>query len=356
MFVRIKKGFLENVLVNSNGYLDKKDVSNITSHVLISASGGVVEFRATDNEIGLIYRIDECEIGEEGSATVNGKKLLDNIRNLKDEEIELKSENSWIYVTQGKSRLKLPMQNANEFPQFPSKSGKKRFNINAAQLSKNLKRVAETIDSTIPKREVTGALIDVNESFINLVATDTKMLSIYKMESNGGEKERIIIPKKAILEIQKIFFENDIEIYCNENIFIAVGAKFEFFTKIINGKYPEYQKLGNDEAIELITLNKEIFKEEFEKVSKIFEIVKITFLPNEIVFESQNDDGSEAKNSVELATGIKSEEISFGIKSKYLNDFLKNAEEGEFSLKYSGKSRPVVLESGKLKSIIVTNF
>lgn len=356
MFISIKKTLLENVLVNCNGYLDKKDISNVTSHILINAANDKIIFKATDNEIGLTYQIDDCVISQEGVATVNGKKFLDIVRSLKDEMIDIKAQNNYIHITQSNYSQKLPMQNANEFPDFPSKEGKKKFNINAALLSKNLKKISETIDQTIPKREVTGALIDVNENFINLVATDTKMLSIYKMESNSQQKEQIILPKKAVLEIQKIFFENDIEIFCNENTFIAVGANFEFFTKIINGKFPDYTKIANDEAVESFKLKKEDFKDEFERASKNYDIVKIIFNKNEIIFESKTDDGSEVKNKIEVNTNIKGEEISFGIKSKYLNDFLKNAEEDEFELKYSGKNRPIVLLSGKLKSIIVTNF
>lgn len=47
---------------------------------------------------------------------------------------------------------------------------------------------------------------------INLVATDTKRLAIVKIEQENDHDFSLIIPKKAISEIQKLFFDS-IEIF-----------------------------------------------------------------------------------------------------------------------------------------------
>ncbi|OCS15926.1 hypothetical protein CFF98v445_04815 [Campylobacter fetus subsp. fetus] len=57
MKVLIKKNVLESIVINTNPYLDKKDLSSITSHIFLSARDGVLNIKATDNEIGLEYKV-----------------------------------------------------------------------------------------------------------------------------------------------------------------------------------------------------------------------------------------------------------------------------------------------------------
>ena len=80
------------------------------------------------------------------------------------------------------------------------------------------------------------------DNSINLVATDTKRLAIMQIEQPTEHNFTLIIPKKAISEIQKLFFDN-IEIFYDENTLIANSAHFTFYTKLINGKFPDYARI-----------------------------------------------------------------------------------------------------------------
>ena len=53
MKVSIKKSILENMLLNTQPYLEKKDLSQITSHVLMMTENNEFVLKATDYEIGL---------------------------------------------------------------------------------------------------------------------------------------------------------------------------------------------------------------------------------------------------------------------------------------------------------------
>ncbi len=55
MKVSIKKSILENMLLNIQPYLEKKDLSQITSHVLLMTEESQFVIKATDYEIGLCY-------------------------------------------------------------------------------------------------------------------------------------------------------------------------------------------------------------------------------------------------------------------------------------------------------------
>lgn len=100
MKVLINKNMLESIVTNTNPYLEKRDLSAITSHIYISAKDGVLNIKATDHEIGLAYKLSNAKIVDEGYATANGKKLLDIIKSLKDEEVTLETVNNYLYIKQ----------------------------------------------------------------------------------------------------------------------------------------------------------------------------------------------------------------------------------------------------------------
>ena len=352
MKVLIKKNILETIIINTSSYLDKKDLSSITSHIFINAKDSTLTIKATDNEIGLSYKSQNVNIVDEGIATANGKKLLDIIKSLKDGEVILETIQNHLYIKQNNSKYRLPMQKADDFPDFPTIENKKRFNINAANLGKSLKKITNSIENTNSKIELTGALIDIKNNNINLVGTDTKRLSVYTLDiESQSEPFSIIIPKKAIVEIQKIFYEN-IEIYYDENIFIAISQNFEFFTKLINGRYPDYERVIPKESKININLNREKMIEGIKTISMLSEIIKITINKENITFESINNDNSEAKTVIEQKFDIE-DNIILGVKNRFILDFLSSIEDSEFTLSYNDVGLPFVLSSEELKTVIM---
>ena len=242
MKVAINKNALESVINNANPYLEKRDLSAITSHIFIAAKDGILNVKATDHEIGLAYKLSNVKIIDEGNATANGKKLLDIIRSLKDEEVTLETLNNYLYIKQKNSKYKLPMYKFEDFPNFPTVENKNKFEVDAVMLGRSLKKIFPSIDNNNPKFELNGAFIDIKQNYINIVGTDTKRLSVFRLETPTQSEFSLIIPKKAIGEIQKLFFDK-IEIYYDDTTLIAQSSNFEFFTKLINGKFPDYNRV-----------------------------------------------------------------------------------------------------------------
>ena len=347
----INKNVLESIVTNTNPYLEKRDLSAITSHISISTKDGALSIKATDHEIGLAYKLTNVKISDEGYATANGKKLLDIIKSLKDEEVTLETVNNYLYIKQKNSKYKLPMYKFEDFPQFPEVEGKSKFDVDAVMLGRSLKKILPSIDTNNPKYELNGALLDIRHNFINIVGTDTKRLSIFKFETPTEKEFSIIIPKKAINEIQKLFFDK-IEIYYDENTLIAQSQNFEFFTKLINGKYPDYDRVVPKEIKKRLLLNRDKMMDAIRTISMLSDQMKITFAPDTISFESIIEDNSEAKTTIEYQTGLE-EEFCIGVKNRYLIDFLTSIEDDNFELGFNDANLAFVVSSKELKTVIM---
>jgi len=351
MKISINKNVLETVLLNTQPYLEKKDLSQITSHLYISSLEDTFVVKATDFEIGLEFTTKNIKIIDAGVATANGKKLLDIIKILKDDEVILETINDYLYIKQNSSKFKLPMFNPNEFPEFPKIEEKPKFELNSTLLVRSIKKISSAIDSNNPKFELNGALIDIRDGFLNLVATDTRRLAVVRLENQIEDNFSLIIPKKAIAEIQKLFF-NDIEMFYDQNTLIAKSNNFQFFTKLLNGKFPDYERIIPKEKNFRLLLNREKMIEAIKQISIVSNEMKITFKPNTILFESLNDDNIEAKTEIEFTTGLDNE-IFLAVNSRYLLDFLSNIEESNFTLGFNDTGLPFSLESENFMTIVM---
>ncbi|MCF6330154.1 MAG: DNA polymerase III subunit beta [Sulfurimonas sp.] len=351
MQITISKSILENILIHSLPFLEKKDTSQITSHVYLNASNNQLTLKATDYEIGFLVSTNNLTINEEGSITANGKKFLDIVRILKDDNINLELKNDNLYISQAHSKFKLPIFSYNEFPEFPSFEGKDRISIESHSLIESLKKITPAIDNNNPKFELNGALIDIKQNEINFASTDTRRLAIVTVPNNGEKELSIILPKKAIIEIQKLFFDN-IELYYDETNLIIRSEQYIFFTKLINGKFPEYSRIIPKETTNNLTLPKALMIESIKQITTISTDVKITFLYDTITFESLSDDNIEAKTDINHATGF-DEPFSIAVNSKYILDFLNAINGTEFNIGLNDSNLPFILSENNFKTIVM---
>jgi len=346
MHIKIQKPVFESIINQIVPFTEKKDNTQITSHVLIIAEDNLI-LKATDKEIGIKIKTN-AEILEKGKITINAKKLNDIIKALQNKEIEIKKENDKIVITQDTSVYKLATFNADEFPEFPNPDDLNKLETDNNEFIDGIKKVFPVIDNNNPKYELNGALFDINEK-TNFVSTDTRRLAVYKSNANGKEA-KIIVPKRSISEIKRIFNE-DMQIFYDDVYLILKDENILFFTKLINGKYPAYEKIIPQSFKYELTLPKNEFLSHLKQINIISNEVKITITRKKIIFESISDDIMEAKTSFDINTNI--EEFTFAVNSRYLMDFLNTINSENFELCLNEPNIPFELKDGNFITIVM---
>ena len=352
MNITISTSILDNIITNLQPFLDKKDASQITSHIYLETNENHLICKATDFEIGLCTSTSSLNIIEQGMATVNGKQFLDIIKHLKEGEVSLSTKEDNIHIKQDKSSFKLPMFNAQEFPNFPEYENAPKIEVNSQQFIASMKKIFPVIDTNNQKKELNGALLDIKEYSYNFVATDTKRLAIIKFENPAVNKLSLIFPKKAITEIQKLFFDS-LELYYTEKNIIIKSKDYIFFSHLINGKFPDYEKIIPKKAEIELTLSKTKIIEGIKIINSITNDVKITFRTNEILFESLSNDNLEARTQIEINLPI-NDEIIMGVNSRHILEFLAQINTAEFTWELNTQQNtPFVLKSENFSTIIM---
>ncbi len=351
MQIATKKDVIESILINSQAFLEKKDPTNITSHIYIDASNEDVIIKATDSEIGLEVRSNQFQIITPGIFTANGKKLLDIVRSLRDDTIEFIVEDSNLLIIQNSTKFKLPTFSYSEYPTFPTIDNKSKISLDSLSLIKSLKKIIPAIDVNNPKYELNGALIDIKRDKTLFVGTDTRRLAIVELNNKSDEELSLIIPKKAIIEIQKLFLDQ-IDIFYDENTIIIKNEQFFIFSRLINGKFPNYERIIPNMTKYNLTIPKKEILDAMKVVNIISPEIKITFENNLITLESLNGDIQEAKTTIETPISI-DEKYAMGVNSKYLFDFISQIDSDKFNIKLNEPNLPFVVKSENFLTVIM---
>jgi DNA polymerase-3 subunit beta len=351
MKIKTQKQIIESILINLQPFLEKKDASQITSHILFHIRNDTCIIQASDSEIGLQINTQDILVIEEGSFTAHGKKLLDIIRILKDDEITLEVLQDNLIISQKHSKFKLPTFNAQTYPTFPSINNKPQISLDSLSLIQNLKKISPAIDTNNPKFELNGALINIKENSTDLVGTDTRRLAIATIPKKNQEEMSIIVPKKAILEIQKLFLDK-IDIYYDENHLIILNQNYFFYTKLINGKFPNYERIIPSSTKHEVILPKKEMLDAIKMITTISQEIKIILQPHSILFHSLSADNVEAKTAINLETHL-TEEFQIAFNSKYVLDFISQSNKETFSIAFNEPQLPFIVKDDNFITIIM---
>ena len=346
----ISKNIIENVIASMQPFLNKKDSSAITSHIYFEVNNTSLIVKSTDYEMGCKANIDNIKDIEDGKATVNGVNLLNIIRRLKDEDILFEIDENNLHVKQKRSNFKLPMYDANEYPAFPILENLHSLELNTISFINSIKKITPSIDNNNPKFELNGALIDIKSQKINFVATDTKRLAVSYLENINNEPIQIIVPKKAIIEIQKLFLDEATIKYDETNLVVS-NNNFTFFTKLVNGKYPDYERIIPKNLKHTFSVSKSILVESIKLVTSIESKIKIIFDTNSIIFESLDSD-TESKTQVDTALNIE-ESFYIAANSKYILDFLSTTSSENITIGFNASNLPIYLEDKNFITIVM---
>ena len=352
----VTKSILENIVTNTVPFLERKDNSSITSHILFEVDNSNLTIKATDYEMGLVGVIESLEDSINGKATVNGKNLLEIIRRLKDQNVTIHTEDDLLIIEQNSSIFKLHTYNPEEYPEFPNSQNLKELSINNYDLINSIKKITPSIDNNNPKYELNGALIQIDDDSINFVSTDTKRLSIVSFENNDNFTTSLIIPKKAIVEIGKLFL-NDFKIKYDETNLVIESNEYRFFTKLLNGNFPDYKRIIPSEVRNSINLPKDKIIESIKLVTAMTPNVEITILNNTITFNGIDDNNdNEAKTQIEIENLNIEDEIALKVNSRYILDFLNSINTNQVELGFNDYNLPFYLKDDNFKAIIMPIF
>jgi DNA polymerase-3 subunit beta len=311
------------------GIVERRHTLPILSNVLITTGGGNVDFLATDLEVQITARA-ELE-GSEGAVTVGARKLYDILRALpEDAEVALEAKENRMTVKAGKSRFNLQTLAAADFPRMvEAKDASRTLQLPQKALKQALGLVQFAMAVQDIRYYLNGVLFSVDRNTLRVVATDGHRLSFASQDlgSDHGSVEAIL-PRKTVIELIKLLGDTDdpVSIAMGSNQVRFAFAGIEIVSKIVEGKFPDYQKViptqhKNQVSIDRATLAQSLNRAAILSNEKI-RGVRLVFTKNALSIICTNNEQEEAEEG--LAIDYDGDPLDIGFNISYLLDVLNH--------------------------------
>jgi DNA polymerase-3 subunit beta len=331
------------------GVASGRNTLPILSNVLIHAEGDTIECIATDLEIGIRMKV-EGTITEGGGITVSAKKLGDIVKELpSDKPVNLATTaNDRVEITCGDGVYKIIGMSDEEFPQLPSVEGN-AVGIGGETLRNVLQKTEFAASTEEVRYFLNGLYFNFLEDRTEVVATDGKRLALAHCEplNTPGEANGFIVPLKAVREIERTFAESgEVNISIFENQILFTDGDATLTTRLVDGEYPNYQKIIPESSEGRTVVSKEQILRATRRVAVLSNpknySICLEIDTEQIRVSAKTPELGEAYETlpVESSTG----NVRIGFDARLLTDALAHIETESLSIEFSGELNPVLIK------------
>src|SRR5512140_1355892 len=317
-----------------SGIVERRHTLPILANVLIRKTGPNIELTTSDLEIQVRTT---AELGGDGSnfaTTVGARKLIDILRSMPaDQVVTLSANQNKLTLQGGKSRFTLQTLPADDFPLVQEAAD---FGPAFSVPQKTLKGLINQVHFAMAVHDIryylNGILFVAEGKNLTLVATDGHRLALAQATLDVEiPKQEVILPRKTVLELQRLLRDDDSSI---EMRFAPNQAKFsfagmEFVTKLVEGKFPDYNRVIPKNHKNTVTLGRVPLLASLQRTailtSEKFKGVRLNIEPGTLRVASNNAEQEEAVDELDIDYGGDAIEIGFNV--TYLIDALSNMDQ-----------------------------
>ena len=323
MEIRVDRTELLRELVPMQGIVERRTTIPVLSHLLLRAEEDRLAIAATDLEVSLT---SSCagEVQEEGELAVQAKKLLEIMRAADGDAVTLRIDQDGVLtILVGQSVFKIRGLPADDFPTLPQVAAEPVL-IPFETFRSMIGKVFFAISSEESRFQLSGALLEMREETLALVATDGHRLALVETEADGvAEAEGVLVPRKALQELQR--FEGDEMAFrrSEHHLSFNVGRR-QLICRILEGTFPDYERVISRDNDKVVIAERKSLQGVIQRVSLLTgdrsRAIKLELEEGQLIFSAANPDLGEARE--EVACEYAGEPLAMGLNPDYLLQFL----------------------------------
>ncbi len=318
----------------------------ILSNVLIKTIKNRLNLSATNLDIAITHTVGS-KIDKEGALTVPARLMQDFINNLPDSVLKLETKDDKLHISTDKYQSTINGVSAEDFPVMPEIKDGVNWKVKASDLKTGLQKVAFASSADDSRPVLTGVYFHVYEGKIVVVATDSYRLAEYKYGS-GKTDINFLVPHSAAADLLRIITEEgqQVTVSHNDQQVSFATQDIKLVARLIEGNYPEYQKLIPRKYETVAKLSRADFMN-IAKVSSLFAresagSITIAAKDNQVsinAIASQVGENTAAADAVVKGGG----EVT--LNSRYLIEALNVFDGEQVEFCFNGKLEPCILRS-----------
>ena len=338
------------------GVVERRQTLPILSNVLIIIENNNIRLMGSDSEVQILSKSTAESVESQGEITVPARKLLDITRSLPEESfIDISVNNNKATLVSGKSRFTLTTLPASDFPNIEIEDSQEtlRVSISQSALKNLIDQTAFAMAIQDVRYYLNGTLFEVSKEGLKLITTDGHRLAVasHEIDVNTESTNQNILPRKAVLELTRLLEESDdvIDIIFTDNLFSINTDTYNFTSKLVDGKFPEYNKVipQKDEADKVVVGSRLELKQSFMRAAILsnekYRGVRFNVEDNLLTITASNPDQEQAEEQVTVDyNGEKISDLGFNV--SYLLDVVNVLDAGNIKMTVANANNSALLE------------
>jgi len=301
----------------------------VLSNVLLVVQGQQLSLTGTDLEVELVGRVQLEEPAEPGEITVPARKLMDICKSLpNDVLIDIKVDEQKLLVKAGRSRFTLSTLPANDFPTVEEGPGSLTCNLEQSKLRRLIERTSFAMAQQDVRYYLNGMLLEVSRNTLRAVSTDGHRLALCSMSApiEQDDRHQVIVPRKGILELARLLTDPEgmVSIVLGQHHIRATTGEFTFTSKLVDGKFPDYERVLPKGGDKLVIGDRQALREAFSRTAILsnekYRGIRLQLAAGQLKIQANNPEQEEAEEEISVDYNGSALEIGFNV--SYLLDVL----------------------------------
>ncbi|MCP4486686.1 MAG: DNA polymerase III subunit beta [Gammaproteobacteria bacterium] len=310
------------------GAVERRQTLPILGNVLMKSVEGILTLTATDLEIEMLAKVDTTPV-DDLQITLPARKLLDICKALPpDSDIAFTIGDSKVTLNSGRSRFTLASLPADDFPGLDEIDAQQSFSLPQAHLKTLLENTAFAMAQQDVRYYLNGILVEIADDLVKLVATDGHRLALseYKTSLDISSDKQIIIPRKGVLELSRLLENNDspAKMVLSKNHVRVKTEKITFTSKLIDGKFPDYNRVIPVDGNKVLQVNRESLRDSMNRIAILsnekYRGIRLSLSLDNLSIQANNPDQEEAEEEISVSYSEAEMEIGFNV--TYIIDVL----------------------------------
>lgn len=362
MKIIIKKEILLENLNKVSKALSTKNLVPALAGIKFDLSERGLTLTASDNDITIqsfIPKTDDTIIEEEGSIIIQGRYILDIVRKIPDDKINLEVfDETKIIISTINSEYNLNGIDRRDYPNISLEENKTPIIISGKEFKKMINQTAFATSTDESRPQLTGINFKIIGDELECNATDSYRLArkVLKINKSTSETYNIVIPSKNLAEFVKIIGEEDIELHIFNNKILFKADNVLFQSRLINGSYPNTTNLLPTDSFFKINVNINDLYNVIDRVSiltsdKEKNIVTLETNGNELIMRSSSVEIGRVEEKM-LITKDSDNDIKISFSAKFMMEALRVFDGDKATISFVGEVNPIIVKDNVEDNLI----
>ena len=287
-----------------------------------------------------------------GSIVLQAKFFGEIVRKLPDNHFSFEVlENSQVKINSGTAEFVVNGLNSDSYPHLPVIEEQNQLKLPARVLNKIINETVFSVSLQESRPILTGVHFTLNSGVLTAVATDSHRLSQREiMMPSTTESFDIVIPGKSLTELSKSFTDEEemVEINIMENQVLFRTETMNFYSRLLEGKYPDTKRLIPTSFTTEVEFNVPSLMSAIDRASLLSHegrnnIVKLAIEADQVTIYGNSPEIGNVQEDLSF-NKISGEALTISFNPDYMKAALKAFGAIDISIKFLSPIRPFTLE------------